>query len=118
MVLSQPGDLRQAVVENLDVGRATKLIIEEQNKIPHRGSPWDWAMVQAFDEAEATRIRDQFQHDEFRQLSASVSRKLSPPDSTRAFNDYWTSLMAGDPTEAIDILKRCADQGIPLPFDP
>ena len=118
VVLSQPGDLRQAVVENLDVGRATKLIIEEQNKIPHRGSPWDWAMVQAFDEAEATRIRDQFQHDEFRQLSASVSRKLSPPDSTRAFNDYWTSLMAGDPTEAIDILKRCADQGIPLPFDP
>ncbi len=118
VALSQSGDLRQAVIDNSDVRRAAMLIIEEQNKMPHRGSTWDWAVVQAFDEAQATRIRDHVLNDEFRQLNALISRKLSPADAARAFNDSWTSQMAGNTAEATEILKRYADQGIQLPFDP
>ncbi len=117
-VLTHPGDLRQAAIENSDVDRAAKLIIEERNKMPHRGYPWDWAVLQAFDEEQATRLSDLIRHDEFRQLIASLSTKLSPADAERALKEYWTSLMAGNQTEAIDILKNYADQGIQLPFDP
>ena len=118
VALSQPGDLRQAAIDNSDVRRAAMLIIEEQNKMPHRGSPWDWAVVQAFDEAQATRISDHVLNDEFRELNALMSKKLSPADAAKAFYDSWTSQMAGNTAEASEILKRYADQGIQLPFDP
>jgi tetratricopeptide (TPR) repeat protein len=118
VALTQPGELQGIAAANADVRRAVTLIIEEQNRLTHRGTPWDWAIVQALDADQAARIADKIQHDEFRPVDIALNEKLTPASGLTTFHAFWTCQMEGNPREAAEILRRAAKQGILLPFDP
>ena len=118
MALTRPGDLRGVAAGSADVRRAVTLIIEDVNKLPHRGTTFDWALIQAFDPVEAAKIRDKFQQDEYHLLNEILSEKLSSASTSKAMDAYWSIQMAGKPDEATALLRRYAEKKVPLPFDP
>lgn len=118
VALSQPGELRRVASDNSDVRRAAMLIIEEMKKLPHRGTPWDWAVVQAFDPSQAAQIGDRLLHDEMHLLDAALLEKLSPPNAPQALHAYWKCQISENHNEANEVVKRYADQGVRLPIDP
>jgi len=117
VALSQEGKLREAVLSNQDVQRVVTLELENRQKFPDSHDEWAWVMLRAAHPEEADKIAKGILKDEIDQLDQSLDRKLSPLRASVAYQAYWRMQIAGKEAEGVKILKDCAAQGVPMPFE-
>jgi tetratricopeptide (TPR) repeat protein len=118
VALWREGKPREAALANVDVKRAIELIRAGLEKFPDEGSAWTWVMLRAGHPQEATRVADFLKKDATRSSRRSLDELLGPMNTGRALLDCWTLESAGKTKEAVELLKRCKADGVPLPFDP
>ena len=117
VALVHPGKQQDAVRRNADVRRAMSLIIESGDRFPHDRTPWEWAMLRDTHPEEADKVAGAIEGDEVWRLENEIESLLSPLSAATAFDGYWYKLITGRESEGIEILRRCAAQGVPMPFD-
>ncbi len=118
VVLCREGSLRQAFLQNADVQRALALIRESSARLPDEFAEWSWAMLRAAHPDDAARLARTILGDDSGADARAIGQRLSPLSASAAFRTYWAHLIAGREAEGIEALRRCAAQGMPLPFDP
>jgi hypothetical protein len=117
LAMEKEGKLRDLALKNADVRRTLDLLKQNVAAFPNNANPWTWAMLQAAYPKEADRIVKAFPSDESGRLHRELEARLSPLSITRYLNEYWSLRMTGKEAQARDVLRRCAAEGIPLPFD-
>jgi hypothetical protein len=117
IALGRQANLREAILGNKDVQRTITLILESRKEFPNDHNPWAWAMLRAANPDEAAKVADGVLHGERGRLQRSISQKLAPVDASTAFVAYWAMQIAGKEEKGLEILKRCAARGVPMPFD-
>lgn len=115
--LSGEGRLREAVLANPDVQRVTALLVESMEKFPDHYGPWDWAMLRAAQPEAAGKLAEIIKANQVVQVTQQISLRLSPASGPAAFHSSWASQIAGNDAAALEVLRHCADRGVPLPFD-
>jgi hypothetical protein len=114
-ILSQDGNLRQAVEANRDFQRAVDVLLDTNKRFPRHPSSWDWAMVRTVHPQEATQIAQTILKDELRAVERLINRRLSPLSAAVAFDEYWECQLAGKEAQGLEVLKAAAARGVPLP---
>jgi hypothetical protein len=117
VALSRPGKAQEAAKSNPDVQRATDLVKETCSQFPDEPDPWAWAVLKTAFPDEAAGLAKAVLSDELGRLERSIDLRLEPFSAQTAFKEYWALQMAGKGAEALEVLKRCAGQGAPMPFD-
>ena len=84
---------------------------------PDGPSEYGWAILKAAGAPEADAIAKALQS-EYEQVERELSVKLSPLSAATALQAYWGYQAAGQEAKGIEVLKQCAAQGVPLPFEP
>jgi tetratricopeptide (TPR) repeat protein len=107
--------LRPAVLANDDVRQIIALVREKQQKLPTEFDGWSWAMLRAAHPDKAAAIAKGLLADEAGRLNRAIKLKLAPVNASTALEAYWAAQSAGKDEEAVQILKRCAARGVPLP---
>lgn len=114
-VLTRPGKLRDLVLQNSDVKRATEITLQMISDLPSFSSPWRWAMVQASHRKIAQEIARKLTPDSFTVLKLTIKRKLQPLSASQALKHYWLSLSQGNRAEGERVLEEFRSRGVPLP---
>jgi hypothetical protein len=117
LLMSGDAELRKLLLENADVQRAIKLMIEEGQTFPSERSYWDWAMFRHAAPDQAAAVAQILGGDEVRRVSAILQTRLSPLAASSACDHSWMLQIEGKEDEAKGVLRRCADQGVPIPLD-
>jgi hypothetical protein len=66
---------------------------------------------------DAAKVAEALARNELLRVDRDLEARLSPPNLSQAIRQCWTLEAAGKPDEARAALKRCADDGVKLPFD-
>lgn len=117
LLISSDEKLRRPLLENADVQRVIKLMIEKGKSFPNERSFWDWAMFRHADSEQAAAAAQALGSDEVRRLSVSLKTRLAPLAAQPACDRYWMLQIDGRQDEATAALRKCADQGVPIPVD-
>ncbi|MBI1917931.1 MAG: hypothetical protein HYS12_24825 [Planctomycetes bacterium] len=117
VALSQGGKPRDAALANKDVRRAGELVRESATELPDQISPWACVLLQALHPEGAAARTEALAKNELGKLSRAITLLLSPARAEAALECYWELKLAGKEEQGKAILKRCADLGVPLPFD-
>jgi hypothetical protein len=117
LALARGGKRHDAVNANPDVRRIVAMALEDIRKFPDESSPWIWALLKNSHPAEAAQLAKAYLQDSVEQSGLAIAQRLNPLDGKTAFRAYWAKQMAGQEAEGIKILKVCAAQGVPMPFD-
>jgi hypothetical protein len=117
VVLSREGKLRQAALANKDVRRAGELVRERETEFPDEISPSACVILRALYPEETAARTEALARSEVGKWSRAISLRLSPASASAALECYWALSLAGKEEQGQAILKRCAAQGVPLPFD-
>ncbi len=115
LLMSSDEKSRKLLLENADVQRVIKLMVEKSKSFPKEWSYWDWAMFRLAEPERAAAVAEALRGDEVRRVSAILKAKLSPLAAVPACDRYWMLLIDGKKDEAIAVLRACADQGVPIP---
>jgi hypothetical protein len=117
VAISRDEQLRRTALENKDVQRALPMLKEQFARFPDAPSEFGWAILKAAGAPEADDIAKALQS-EYEQVERELSVKLSPLSAATALQAYWGYQAAGQEAKGIEVLKQCAAQGVPLPFEP
>ncbi len=117
VALSGEAPLRKAVLANPDLQRAATLLVESIAINPDESGPRDWAMLRAVQPEAANTLAEIIKQNEVTQVMRKINLRLSPASGGAALSASWAAEIAGDDAAALDILRRCVDRGVPLPFD-
>ncbi|HKB41724.1 MAG TPA: hypothetical protein VKD72_35190, partial [Gemmataceae bacterium] len=117
VALDRGGKLREAVLANKDVRRAGELLRDSTATFSDEISPWICVLLQATHPEDAAARIDTLNKSELAKVGRAIGYRLSAASATTAFESYWALKLAGKEEEGKAILKRCAEQGVPLPFD-
>jgi tetratricopeptide (TPR) repeat protein len=117
VALSREDKLRETVRANADVQRVFALLRERVQQFPDEPDTWTWAMLRGAYAKEAAEVARAILQDELGQLERAIHLRLEPMSATAALQEYWAKQIAGKEAEGIELLKRRAAQGMPLPFD-
>jgi hypothetical protein len=117
VALSRDEQVRRVALENKDVQRALPMLKEQFARFPDAPSEFGWAILKAAGAPEADAIAKALQS-EYEQVERELSVKLSPLSAATALQAYWGYQAAGQEAKGIEVLKQCAAQGVPLPFEP
>jgi hypothetical protein len=116
-VLGKPGSVRDRCLANDDVQQAIGLLRESNTALPDEPSAWAWAFLRATHPDEAAQLAEQVKKYELGTLDREIRLRLSPADTGAAFTTYWSLQLAGKEGEGLEVLKRCAALGVPLPVE-
>jgi hypothetical protein len=118
VALGREGKLRQAVLANKDVRRALDLLRQEAERFPDQPDAWSWAMLRAAHPGEADRLAKALREQESNRRQLTISARLNPLSGPTAMKQFWTLQATGREADGRAVLKRCAEQGVPLPEVP
>lgn len=117
LALAQESPLREAVLANTDVQRATTLLAEAIERSPDRYGPWEWAMLRTTQPQAADKLAKIVKGNELLQVMLQINLRLSPAGAPPALQASWAAQIAGNDEEAQQIIRQCAKRGVPLPLD-
>jgi hypothetical protein len=117
VALWRDGKPRQAALENDDVKRVLTLVREGEKAYPDSPDGWTWAMLKAAHPDEAAKLAVALKANEKERVYRQITEHLSPMSAAHAFRACWTLEAAGQNKEALAVLKRCAAEGVPMPFE-
>lgn len=117
VALWREGKPREAALADADVKRALESIRARAAAFPDDPSEWQWAMLRAAHPEDAAKIAEALKTNEGAGRDRALEARLSPTNAATAFRLCWALDSAGKPKEALDALRRCAADGVPLPFD-
>jgi tetratricopeptide (TPR) repeat protein len=118
VALTRGGKPSEAALRNADVRRATDLMRETVAKFPEDAHVWIWAMLRDAHPDEAAKVAGAIANDKSAEAARAISLKLSNVNASAAFHAYWSLLAAGKEADGLEVLRKCAAKGAPLPFDP
>ena len=117
VALWRDGKPRQAALANPDVRRALEVVRDQGRQFPNDPSEYSWAVLRAAFPDEAARIAAALKTGEKEALGRALSARLSTGDATTAFRLCWAEDSVGRSKEAMEPLRRCFAEKVPLPFD-
>jgi hypothetical protein len=115
--LWREGKPREAALIDEDVKRVVALVREGEKKYPDRPDEWTWAMLKAAQPDEAAQAAEALKKYELGRSYRQLLDRLSPLSAPYALRTCWALDLAGKHKEALEVLKRCAADGVPMPFD-
>lgn len=117
VTLWREGKARDAALADADVRRVIELVRDSWKKFPGSADGWMWAMVKAAHPDEAAALAKAIRNNEWLRLDDELNRLLHPVSASMAFRTCWLLDSAGKTKEALAELKKCAAEGVPLPYD-
>ncbi len=117
VALWREGKPRAAAQANDDVKRALALILEENKRFPEDSSEWSWAMLRSAHPEEAARLAEKLKTNKKLRLERTLTSRLSPPVPSQALRECWLLDSAGKTAEGLEVLRKAAREGLPLPFE-
>jgi tetratricopeptide (TPR) repeat protein len=117
VALWREGKPRGAALANDDVKHAVELVKAQAAAFPDDPGEWQWAMLRAAHPQEAARAAEALKKDDKGRHDRGLEARLTPASAATAFRLCWALDSAGQAQEALDALRRCAAEGVPMPFD-
>jgi hypothetical protein len=117
VALWRDGKPRAAALANDDVKRALELVKAQAATFPDDPGEWQWALLRAAHPQEAARVAEALKKDDKGRHDRALEARLTPASASTAFRLCWALDSAGQSQEALDALRRCAAEGVPMPFD-
>jgi hypothetical protein len=117
VALWREGKPRQAALANSDVQRTLEVVRDQARRFPGDPSEYSWALLRAAFPDEAAGIAAGLKTSEKDNLERTLSARLSTGSASVAFRLCWAEDSAGRSKEALEPLRRCAADKVPLPFD-
>jgi tetratricopeptide (TPR) repeat protein len=117
IALAQGNKLRQAVLANADVQRSLTLLKDARTRFPNDADEWAWAMLRAVDPDRAAQVAHVIKDSKINPIKLAIDLKVAPFNAAEAFRASWAEEIAGNQAKAAAILKQCAAQGVPMPFE-
>jgi hypothetical protein len=117
VALWREGKPREAALANADVKRVLESVRARAARFPDDPGGWQWALLRAAYPADAAKIADGLKTNERARRERQLDARLSPASAAAAFQLCWALDSAGQSKEAVEPLRRCAAEGVPLPFD-
>jgi hypothetical protein len=118
VALTREGKPREGALGNPDVRRAIGLLRDTVAKFPQDAHVWAWAMLRDAHPDVAANLARVIAQDQADQAENAISLKLSNVNPSAAFHAYWSLLAAGKEADGLEVLRKCAAKGAPMPFDP
>jgi|GEM_PF-1918930 len=109
-------ELSQAVIANPDYQRVAAVMIEAQDKFPDDCGGFNWTMLRPTKPEAAAELAKLFRQNEVAQVMLEIKLRLLPARGTPALRAAFAARMGGDDSGADEILRQCAERGVPLPF--
>ena len=106
-----------AVLANPDVKRVQEMVRADTQRFPDSPSEWEWIMLRTAYAEDAKGVAEALNKNELLQISRSLAKHLSPLTPTSALQECWALEAEGKAKGGRDVLKRCAAEAVPLPFD-
>lgn len=118
VALTKGGTARDAALRDKDVRRVLDLCRESVAKFPEEAQVRTWALLRDAHPAEAAEAARAIASDKADEAERAINLRLSNVNPSAAFHEYWSLLAAGKEAEGLEVLRRCAAKGAPMPFDP
>lgn len=115
--LSHVGSTRKMCLANADVQRALGLLRETRTLFPKQGDALTWTMLRAAFPDDAAHVEKQLKANELDRLENQINLRLNPLNAGSAVQEYWVMSLTGQEAQGLELLRRLAAQGVPLPFD-
>jgi hypothetical protein len=117
VALWREGKPREAALANADVKRALELVKAQAAAFPDDPSEWQWVLLRAAYPQDAAKIAEALKKDAASRHDLDLDARLTPVSLPTALRQCWALDSAGQPKAALEPLRRCAAEGVPLPFD-
>ena len=117
LALLEDGRLREVVLANSDVRRVIALVAESAATFPEDCGTWDWAMLRNSQPKSANKVAEIIKRNEVSKVASRIQLQLSPAEAAPYLHAYLAAQMISDAAAAKRILRQCASQHIPLPFE-
>jgi tetratricopeptide (TPR) repeat protein len=115
--LSGHPDRAAALQTDADFRRLIDSVRSYDAKFPNSPSAMDAVLLKAAGRPEAADLARRVLADVDEKLMRQVTLVLSPLDVSNALECYWCGQLAGAEADALPVVKRLADQGVPLPVE-
>jgi hypothetical protein len=113
----RPGKTRDAALANEDVKRAIELVRDQAHKFPESPGGRDWVLLHDSHPEDAKKVAEAIAKNTQGKIVRQLRLKLSPLSASQALSNCWALDSEGKHKEAQETLKRCAAEGVPMPFD-
>jgi hypothetical protein len=114
-VLGRGGPLREKALANADVKRALALELERLKAIPDHADSEVWARLRGAYPEEAEKVAKAVRADPLEEPQRAIELTIAPLSAAAVLHSHWLLLLSGNEKEAAAVLKRAAEQGVPLP---
>jgi tetratricopeptide (TPR) repeat protein len=120
VALWRPGPARTAALANADVKRVLESVRARAAAFPDDPGEWQWAMLLAAYPEDAAKVAAALKTSAANRSDLALDALLSPASATTALRLCWARDSAANveaKTDVLEPLRKCAAEGVPVPFD-